>query len=55
MKRLLSIFIVLSSLLSADKAMADGNPREVKLTVIETTDVHGNFFPYNFITRTDWP
>ena len=35
--------------------MADGNPREVRLTVIETTDVHGNFFPYNFITRTDWP
>lgn len=35
--------------------MAYGKSREVKLTVIETSDVHGNFFPYNFITRTDWP
>lgn len=35
--------------------MADGKQREVKLAVIETTDVHGNFFPYNFITRADWP
>ena len=35
-----------------DKA-GDGS-REVKITVVETTDVHGNFFPRNYITRTDW-
>lgn len=28
--------------------------RTVTLHVIQTTDVHGNFFPYNFITRTPW-
>ncbi|MDE6650781.1 MAG: bifunctional metallophosphatase/5'-nucleotidase, partial [Paramuribaculum sp.] len=27
---------------------------KVSLKIIETTDVHGNFFPYNFITRTPW-
>lgn len=27
--------------------------RTVKLKVIETTDVHGSFFPYDFITRKD--
>ncbi|MDE5837930.1 MAG: bifunctional metallophosphatase/5'-nucleotidase [Paramuribaculum sp.] len=26
----------------------------VSLKIIETTDMHGNFFPYNFITRTPW-
>lgn len=30
-------------------------PREVKITLIETTDVHGNFFPTNYITRSEWP
>lgn len=28
------------------------NAEEVNLMVVSTTDVHGNFFPYNFITRT---
>ncbi|MDE6264675.1 MAG: 5'-nucleotidase C-terminal domain-containing protein [Paramuribaculum sp.] len=27
---------------------------KVHLRIIETTDVHGNFFPYNFITRSPW-
>ncbi|MDE6859135.1 MAG: 5'-nucleotidase C-terminal domain-containing protein [Duncaniella sp.] len=27
------------------------NAEEVKMKVVSTTDVHGNFFPYNFITR----
>lgn len=26
----------------------------VELKIIYTSDVHGNFFPYNFITRKDW-
>lgn len=29
-------------------------PKEVNLKIVETSDVHGNFFPYNFITRTEW-
>lgn len=28
--------------------------REVELKLIETTDVHGNFFPYNFIEAKPW-
>ena len=23
----------------------------VKLKIVETSDVHGNYYPYNFITR----
>lgn len=30
-------------------------PDEVTITVVETTDVHGNFFPTNYITRSQWP
>lgn len=29
-------------------------PKEVKLKIIETSDVHGNYYPYNFIDRTAW-
>lgn len=27
---------------------------DVELKIIYTSDVHGNYFPYNFITRKDW-
>ncbi len=33
---------------------AHSSPIEVNLKIVETSDVHGNFFPYNFITRTPW-
>lgn len=36
------------------KAATD-KPEEVRISIVETTDVHGNFFPTNYITRTDWP
>lgn len=29
-------------------------PREVRLKFVETSDVHGNYFPYNFIERKAW-
>ncbi len=29
-------------------------PRTTNLKIVATTDVHGNFFPYNFITRKPW-
>lgn len=29
-------------------------PEAKKIKIIQTTDVHGNFFPYNFIERTPW-
>ena len=28
--------------------------REVKLKIIQTSDIHGNYYPYNFITQQDW-
>lgn len=28
--------------------------KEVVIKIIETSDVHGNFFPYNFIERKEW-
>ena len=26
----------------------------VKLKIVETSDIHGNYYPYNFITRHEW-
>ncbi|MDD3037959.1 bifunctional UDP-sugar hydrolase/5'-nucleotidase [Bacteroides sp.] len=26
----------------------------VKLKIVQTSDVHGNYYPYNFITREEW-
>ena len=28
--------------------------KEVKLKLVETSDIHGNFFPYNFIEQREW-
>ncbi|MEG1684627.1 MAG: bifunctional metallophosphatase/5'-nucleotidase [Bacteroides sp.] len=28
--------------------------KEVKLNIVETSDIHGNFFPYNFIEQKAW-
>lgn len=33
--------------------MAQNNTRTMKLHIIETSDVHGSFFPYNFIERRE--
>ena len=49
MKRISSIFLLLWAFLSRS-----ATTREVKLKLIETSDIHGNFFPYNFITQQDW-
>lgn len=42
-------------LLPAVHVMADRSPKEktVKIRIMETSDVHGSFFPYDFITRQD--
>ncbi|MGL5273865.1 MAG: bifunctional metallophosphatase/5'-nucleotidase [Phocaeicola sp.] len=32
---------------------ANDNQQEVKIKLIETSDVHGNFFPYDFINRKE--
>ena len=44
-------FIYLIALLLALVAPASGQTREVKLKLVETSDVHGNFYPYDFIRR----
>lgn len=33
---------------------AVNNQKEVVIKIIETSDVHGNFFPYNFIECKEW-
>ncbi len=32
----------------------DAKEKEVVLKIVETSDLHGNFFPYNFINRKAW-
>ena len=47
MKRFSCFFIwifVLTSILPAQE-------REVKLKVVQTSDIHGNYYPYDFIRR----
>ena len=33
---------------------AAAQEKVVKLKIVETSDVHGNYYPYNFITRHEW-
>lgn len=44
-------FIFLLAMLLAWPVMAQSQTREVKLKIVETSDVHGNFYPYDFIRR----
>ena len=44
------ILISLSTLLLSQLSPMTASASEKKVTVVYTTDVHGNFFPYNFIT-----
>lgn len=47
--------LALTSLLMAAPAALASGPDEVTVTIVETSDVHGNFFPTNYITHSDWP
>jgi len=47
-KSIIISMTIASAILSAGGSSAE----EINLKVVSTTDVHGNFFPYNFITRT---
>ena len=46
-KGFLLMFSIFSSLFSLFSCKPKG---EVNFTIVETTDVHGMIFPYNFIT-----
>ena len=48
MKKILSLIIVLLA------ALVPAGAETVKIKVVQTTDLHGNFFPYNFIKREAW-
>lgn len=49
MRRIYSIAFLLLVVLGLSAAT-----REVKLKLLETSDIHGNFFPYNFIEKHEW-
>ncbi|MBW5395513.1 bifunctional metallophosphatase/5'-nucleotidase, partial [Brachyspira hampsonii] len=46
--------IILSALLTSSSSCKDNNKiypeGEVNFTIVQTTDIHGMIFPYNFIT-----
>lgn len=50
MKRLICICAFLLCLV----CVLPAQEREVKLKIVQTSDVHGNYFPYNFITQKEW-
>lgn len=50
MKKLACIYALLFCFLSSLVAQE----REVKLKIVQTSDVHGNYYPYNFITQEEW-
>lgn len=50
MKKFAFIFVVLFGFVLSSTAQE----REVKLKIVQTSDVHGNYYPYNFITQKDW-
>lgn len=45
-------FLCLAMIMAATVTAKD---KTVKIRLVETTDVHGSFFPYDFITRKDRP
>ena len=50
MKRIVLIYGLLFCLALSVAAQE----KVVKLKIVETSDVHGNYYPYNFITRHEW-
>lgn len=50
MKRLVIIYALALLCVCSLKAQE----KSVKLKIIQTSDIHGNYYPYNFITRKDW-
>lgn len=50
MKKNVCIFVWLLCLVLSVAAQE----KFVKLKIVQTSDVHGNYYPYNFITRQEW-
>lgn len=49
-RNVLSAFL-LAACLTCSSFIANAKTKTMEIKIIETTDVHGSFFPYNFITR----
>lgn len=49
MKRFACVYVWLLCLVLSVAAQE----KVVKLKIVQTSDVHGNYYPYNFITRKD--
>lgn len=47
-------FIFIYALLFCYVLLLPAQEREVKLKIVQTSDVHGNYYPYNFITQKEW-
>lgn len=50
MNRIISLIMILASALPISISQAE----TIKLKVVQTSDIHGNFFPYDFINRKAW-
>ena len=50
MKRIIVIYAWLLCLVLSVAAQE----KVVKLKIVQTSDIHGNYYPYNFITRQEW-
>lgn len=50
MKRIILLYSLLFCFVLASSAQE----REVKLKLVETSDIHGNFYPYNFMSKEEW-
>lgn len=50
MKRIVSFYVWLFCLVLSVGAQ----DKVVKLKIVQTSDVHGNYYPYDFITRQQW-
>ncbi len=47
-------FIILLVYVLCGAMLLPAQVQEVKLKLIETSDIHGNFYPFNFITQKEW-
>lgn len=50
MKRVIVVYAWLLCLVLSVAAQE----KVVKLKIVQTSDIHGNYYPYNFITRQEW-
>ena len=50
----LHISILFSILMMLSNSISAQDTTQVTIRVIETSDIHGNLFPYDFINRKSW-